>query len=68
VRFSVDLSGARGPFSVDAELLYQPIGFRWAANLKTYDAVEPRRFTGYYDSMALSSATALARVVGTTPR
>ncbi len=68
VRFSVDVSGARGPFTVDAELLYQPIGFRWAANLKTYGAAEPRRFTGYYDAMAASSATALARIAATTQR
>jgi hypothetical protein len=61
VRFSVDVSGARAPFTIDAELLYQPIGFRWANNLKTYDAAEPRRFTGYYDALASSSATTLAR-------
>ena len=58
--------GAR--FSVDAELLYQPIGFRWATNLKTYDAPEPRRFTGYYDAMAGSGAATLARSTQSTPR
>jgi hypothetical protein len=67
VRFSVDISGARGPFSVDAELLYQPIGFRWANNLKTYDAPEPRRFTGYYDAMAAASATTLALARSSRP-
>ena len=62
VRYSVPIAGAQGPFVVEAELLYQPIGFRWAQNLKAYDkAAEPRRFTGYYDAMAASSATALAR-------
>ena len=30
VRYSVDLANARGPFVVEAELLYQPIGYRWA--------------------------------------
>ena len=60
VRYSVDVAGASGPFTIDAELLYQPIGFRWAANLKTYNAAEPRRFTGYYDAMAASSTTSLA--------
>src|SRR5262249_15069782 len=41
VRYSMAVGAAQGPFTVDAELLYQPIGFRWANNLKTYDAPEP---------------------------
>jgi len=61
VRYSIPLGGASGPVTVDAELLYQPIGFRWADNLKRYEAVEPRRFTSYYDSMSAASATTLAR-------
>jgi hypothetical protein len=66
VRYSVALGGASGPFTVDAELLYQPIGFRWANNLKRYDAAEPRRFTTYYDSMSAASSTALAKATATT--
>jgi hypothetical protein len=62
VRYSVPVGDAQGPFVVDAELLYQPIGYRWATNLKSYDkAAEPRRFTSYYDAMAASSTTILAR-------
>jgi hypothetical protein len=62
VRYSVAIGDARGPFLVQAELLYQPIGYRWANNLKAYDkAAEPRRFTNYYDSMSVSSTTVLAR-------
>lgn len=61
VGYAVPLRGAIGPFTVSAELLYQPIGFRWANNLKRYDAPEPRRFTSYFDSMAGASATTLAR-------
>ena len=46
IRYSVPVAGAQGPFVVEAELLYQPIGFRWAENLKAYEhAPEPRRFT-----------------------
>jgi hypothetical protein len=53
---------AEGPFEVEAELLYQPIGFRWAANLKGYaGAIEPHRFTVYYDSMAASTTATLVR-------
>jgi hypothetical protein len=62
VRYRVPVRGD-GPFSVDVELLYQPIGFRWAQNLKSYgSAFEPRRFTGYYDAMAAGSTATLAHV------
>jgi hypothetical protein len=62
VRYSVPLSGVQGPFEVSAELWYQPIGFRWANNLKPYSkAAEPRRFTSYYDAMGTGTATMLAR-------
>jgi hypothetical protein len=61
IRYSVALANAQGPFGVEAELLYQPIGYRWANNLKAYDAPEPRRFTDYYDAMSSASATTLAR-------
>jgi hypothetical protein len=61
VRYSVRLGNAQGPFQVEAELWYQPIGFRWAHNLAPYDAPEPRRFVNYYDSMASSTAVVLAR-------
>jgi len=61
VRYSVAVGDARAPFLVQAELLYQPIGYRWANNLKAYDkAAEPRRFTGYYDSMSEASTAILA--------
>src|SRR6266576_2318822 len=65
VRYSVALADAQGPFRVEAELWYQPIGFRWAHNLGTYDAPEPRRFVSYYDSMASSTAVVLARAEAT---
>jgi hypothetical protein len=62
VRYVVPVGAAQGPFRVDVELLYQPIGFRWATNLKSYaGALEPRRFTSYYDAMAPAATAALAR-------
>lgn len=61
VRYVVDVSGATGPFSIDATLYYQSIGYRWAKNLAAYDAPEPKRFLRYYDEMARGSTTALAR-------
>ncbi len=68
VRYSVDVGNAAGPFTVTAELLYQPIGFRWANNLERYDSAEPQRFTGYYDAMASSSAATLARASASSAR
>jgi hypothetical protein len=60
VRYSVAVKGA-GPFTVEAELRYQPISFRWADNLRGYDAAESKRFVSYYDAMSASSSTTLAR-------
>jgi hypothetical protein len=61
VRYRVSLGGSTGPFEVTAELRYQPIGFRWADNLRGYDAAEPRRFVAYYDGMAAASSAVLAQ-------
>jgi hypothetical protein len=60
VRYSVALPAAVGPFQVDVELWFQPISYRWAANLRRYDAVETRRFSAYYDAMASASAVMLS--------
>ena len=61
VRYSVSTGDAQGPFHVEAELWYQPIGFRWAHNLGPYKAAEPQRFVGYYDSMGSATAVLLTR-------
>jgi hypothetical protein len=61
----VDLRSAEGPFTVDAALWYQPIGFRWAQNLKRYEAPEPQRFVRMYDETAAASAIVLARTPAT---
>ncbi len=62
IRYSVALGDAQGPFRIAAELWYQPIAYRWAHNLRPYNAaMEPRRFVGYYDSMASASAVTLVR-------
>jgi hypothetical protein len=60
VRYSIDPGEAHGPYKVEAELCYQPIGYRWAMNLKHYNADEPRRFSGYYESMSNSTMAVLA--------
>ena len=61
IRYSIPLGSAQGPFRVDATLWFQPISYRWAENLRAYNAAEPRRFTRYYDAMSSGSAAAVAR-------
>jgi hypothetical protein len=63
VQYAIDVGDAGGPFMVTAELLYQPIGFRWADNVRLYDGPEPARFVGYYEQVSnqpvvVASATA----------
>ncbi|HEY7680815.1 MAG TPA: hypothetical protein VIC04_09890 [Terriglobia bacterium] len=65
IRYSVDVSSGEGPFQMEAELWYQPVSFRWAANLRQYNAVETSRFTAYYDSMAPASGVILASAAAT---
>jgi hypothetical protein len=49
------------PGTIEVELRYQSIGYRWAHNLAAYDASEPRRFVGYYTDLAASSSVVIAR-------
>lgn len=61
VRYFIDLGKAQGPFHIDAELCFQPIGYRWAINLKAYKEKEAQQFTRYYEAAASSSMEVLAR-------
>jgi hypothetical protein len=61
IRYSVVLGQAGGPFTVQAELWYQPIGYRWAHNLRQQKADEISRFVSLYESMAGASAIVLAK-------
>jgi hypothetical protein len=65
VNYSVPIADAGEPFHITVELLYQPIGFRWAHNLEGYKANEPQRFLGYYDSMSSAATAILARTEAT---
>ena len=61
IRYSVALPEGNGPYHIEVELWYQPIGFRWAHNLSSYRSFETGRFVSYYESMPASSAIVLAR-------
>lgn len=58
--YAVSTGGAAGPFHVSAELVYQPIGFRWAHNLASYQAHETQDFVHDFDQAAAKSAVVLA--------
>jgi hypothetical protein len=62
IRLNAPLGSATGPFTLEVELLYQPIGYRWAQNLGPYKASkEPARFQHYYAAMGGTTAARLAR-------
>jgi hypothetical protein len=61
VRYLVETAGRQGPFRVEVALLYQPIAYRWAQNLRPYEAEETRRFVSWFDAMAAASAAPLAQ-------
>ena len=65
VRYRLPLATS-GPVTIDVELRYQTIAYRWALNLERYDAPETKRFLSYYsataDASAVVIATARARV------
>ena len=65
VRYAIDVSKAQGAVTLEAELRFQTISFRWARNLATYAAAETKRFASYYDSMAQGSSLAIARAAAT---
>jgi len=68
MRYSIDTAGASGPFTLEVQLWYQSIGYRWAENLRAYSAAEPQRFVRYYGEVASESALMLARAARTVDR
>ncbi len=64
-RYSVTVDPAAGPFTVEAEMWFQPIAYRWAENLSSYDTFETNRFVRYYREMAAGSAIPLASASAT---
>ena len=61
VRFRIALPSASGAIDVEVTLLYQSIGYRWAHNLDSYDAPEPKRFVSYYGALSPASSVVVSR-------
>jgi hypothetical protein len=66
IRYAIPVENAQGPLRIEVELWFQPISYRWAANLRSYKAAEPQRFTRYYDAMSSGSAVLIDRASATT--
>lgn len=45
--YEIALGGAKGPFQVTVQLLYQPIAYRWAENHRIEDSAEAEAFMEY---------------------
>jgi hypothetical protein len=63
VRYTIPLrvpASDTSGFSVDVELRFQAIGYRWAHNLERYDAPEPMRFLSYYNATAHDTSVVVA--------
>jgi hypothetical protein len=65
INYSIALGNAQGPFTIETEMYFQPISYRWAQNLKMFDAMEPKRFVGYYESMSPGSAIVISSAKAT---
>ncbi len=46
-RYQIDVSGLNGPFSVQAELVYQTIGYRWGEKFRAEENPEGSEFYRY---------------------
>jgi mono/diheme cytochrome c family protein len=51
VQYQIDIGDSQGPFTIEAELLYQAVSYRWAQKLQPFDAKEPQAFLRYYGSV-----------------
>jgi hypothetical protein len=65
-QYQIPARGASGPFKIAVQLLYQPIGYRWARNLASFQADEPRHFVKYFEQAAPNSAVVLAHAEATS--
>ncbi len=64
-RVRYEVAASPGTYRVEAELWYQPVGYRWAHNLGDVPSTETDRFVRYYDALASASGVALARTATT---
>lgn len=49
--YRVDTGNTSGPFTIEAELLYHSISYRWAIDLSAYDTGPAQTFSDYYRTL-----------------
>jgi hypothetical protein len=65
ISLQIDVSQWQGPFTLDVNLLYQAIGYRWAENLILEPGAEVNQFAGFYaatPNLPLTVANAQATI------
>jgi hypothetical protein len=65
-QYEIPAKSASGPFKIAVELLYQPIGYRWARNLASFQADETQHFVKYFEQAAPNSSVVLAHAEATS--
>ncbi len=65
--YRISLDNTSKPYTIEAKLLYQPIGYRWAHNLKAYPSAETQRFVRYFSQAARDSSIVLDKSTHRTP-
>ena len=51
VMYTFEVEDAPGPYTITAELYYQPISYNWAEKIRKYDSAESAAFLRYYDAL-----------------
>jgi nitrate/TMAO reductase-like tetraheme cytochrome c subunit len=59
--YDIPVVRSDGPYQIQVELYYQPIGYRWAKNLEDKPSEEAARFTAYYKMFSKSSTATLSK-------
>jgi hypothetical protein len=66
VTYAVNVQGSAMPLTISAQLLYQPVSYSFATNLRQDQAALVQRFAGFYDE-ADKSPSVVASVQQTIP-
>lgn len=67
IDLDIPLEGAAGPYTLTVELLYQTIGYRWAANIAGQDSPEARTFLAVSASVPNTPLVAASTQVEIAP-
>jgi hypothetical protein len=63
VRYRIDPGDSSGPYTIEIQLLYQSISYRWAMDLREYDTEQVQLFSEYYDATPNTAVVITKQVV-----